>query len=124
VDKNSYGEAYFEGRNSNYWWTVGNYENFRHFPHWTEILKLIRTLKTGGRLLDIGCAYGMLVNLAAKHLDAYGIDISRFAIEKSKRYSRGNIAKASAINIPFRDETFDAITVLDTLEHYLICRDV
>jgi len=59
----------------------------------------------------------MLVNLASKHFEAYGIDISRFAVKKSKRYSRGNIAKASAISIPFRDETFDAITVLDTLEH-------
>jgi SAM-dependent methyltransferase len=117
VDKNAYGEAYFEGRSSNYWWTVGNYENFKHFPHWKEILKLVRTLKPGGRLLDVGCAYGMLVSLASKNFEAYGIDISRFAVKKSKRYSRGNIAKASATSIPFRDETFDAITVLDTLEH-------
>lgn len=117
MDKYAYSKAYFEGRNSNYWWTVGDYKNFKHFPHWKEILKLIRTLRPSGRLLDVGCAYGMLVSLASKNFEAYGIDISRFAIRKSKRYSRGNIAEASAISIPFRDETFDAITVLDTLEH-------
>jgi 2-polyprenyl-3-methyl-5-hydroxy-6-metoxy-1,4-benzoquinol methylase len=65
----------------------------------TEILKLIRAMKSSGRLLDVGCAYGMLVNLASEHFEAYGIGISRFAVEKSKRYSRGNIAKASAITL-------------------------
>ena len=117
MNKNAYNRAYYEGRNSNYWWTVGNYENFKNFPHWKEMLKLIHTLKPNGTLLDIGCAYGLLVNMASKHFDAYGIDISQFAIEKSKRYSRGNIAKASASDIPFRDEAFDVITVIDTLEH-------
>ena len=51
VDKNSYGEAYFEGRKSNYWWTVGSYENFRNFPHWEEMLRLLRKYKDDGKLL-------------------------------------------------------------------------
>jgi SAM-dependent methyltransferase len=119
MDKDPYDEAYFEGRSSNYWWTVGNYENLKNFPHWQEILKLLSTYKDKGTLLDIGCAYGLLVNAASKYFESYGIDISQFAVKKSKRFCKGNISKASAINLPFKDESFDIITVLDTLEHVL-----
>ena len=117
VGKNAYDETYFEGRKSNYWWTVGSYANLRQFPHWKEMLKLIRLFRKEGRLLDVGCAYGFLVNEASKHFEAYGIDISSFAIKKSKDHCNGNTFKASASSLPFRDESFDAITLIDTLEH-------
>ncbi|UCH32753.1 MAG: class I SAM-dependent methyltransferase [Candidatus Bathyarchaeota archaeon] len=117
VDKNSYDEAYFEGRKSNYWWTVGCYENFRNFPHWKEMLKLIRKYKNEGRLLDVGCAYGLFVATASQRYESYGIDISRFAVKKSKKYCRGTIARAAAKTLPFKDETFEVVTVVDTLEH-------
>jgi ubiquinone/menaquinone biosynthesis C-methylase UbiE len=117
VRKSAYDEAYFEGRKSNYWWTVGSYANMRQFPHWKEMLRLIRGFKKGGRLLDVGCAYGFLVNEASKHFEAYGIDISSFAVKKSKEHCNGNTFRASANSLPFRDESFDAITLVDTLEH-------
>jgi len=115
--KNPYNKTYFEGKNSNYWWTIGNYENLKNFPHWQEIIKLLQNFKSNGRLLDIGCAYGLLVNAASKHFESYGIDVSQYAIRKSKKYCRGNISKASATDLPFKSEAFDAITVVDTLEH-------
>jgi len=117
VEKNVYDESYFEGRNSNYWWTVGSYENLRRFSHWEEMMKLIQEFRRSGRLLDVGCAYGLLVNEAFKCFEAYGIDISRFAVKKSKEYCKGNISRASAVNLPFKDESFDVITLVDTLEH-------
>ena len=117
MGRNDYDETYFEGRDSNYWWTVGRYENLRHFPHWGQMLKLIQQFRRSGRLLDVGCAYGLLVNEASKHFESYGIDISRFAAKKSKKYCKGNISRASAVNLPFKDESFDAITLVDTLEH-------
>ena len=117
VGKSAYDEAYFEGRNSNYWWTVGSYANLRQFPHWREMLKLIRRFRKNGRLLDVGCAYGFLVNEASKHFESYGIDISSFAVKKSKEHNSRNIFRALASSLPFRDESFDAITLVDTLEH-------
>lgn len=117
VDKDLYGEAYFRGRDSNYWWTVGSYENLRRFPHWEEMLKFILRFRGTGRLLDIGCAYGFLVSAASNHFDSYGIDISRFAVEQSKKYCKENISMASAVNLPFRKGSFDVVTVVDTLEH-------
>jgi len=117
INEDPYDKAYFEGRNSNYWWTIGNYENLKNFPHWQEIVRLLQNYKNNGTLLDIGCAYGLLVNATSKHFESYGIDISQFAIKKSKRYCNGNISKASATNVPFKNEAFDIITVIDTLEH-------
>jgi len=117
VGKSAYDEAYFEGRNSNYWWTVGSYGNLRQFPHWEEMLELIREFRRGGRLLDVGCAYGFLVDEASKYFESYGIDVSGFAVKKSKEYCRGNVSRASAGHLPFRDESFDAIALVDTLEH-------
>lgn len=117
MSENAYDEAYFEGRSSNYWWTAGNYRNLKKFPHWNEMLKLIQEFRENGRLLDVGCAYGLLVNAASRCFESYGIDISRFAVKKSKEYCKGNISRASAADLPFKHESFDIITVLDTLEH-------
>jgi ubiquinone/menaquinone biosynthesis C-methylase UbiE len=117
VAESAYGEAYFEGRDSNYWWTVGRYENLRRSPHWEEMLQLIRQFKENGRLLDVGCSYGFLVNKASKHFESYGIDISSFAVKKSKEHCKGSVSRASAVNLPFKDESFDVMTLVDTLEH-------
>ncbi len=117
MGKNPYDEAYFEGRNSNYWWTAGSYENLGRFPHWAEILESIREFKTSGTLLDIGCAYGFLVNAASKHFEPVGIDVSEFAVKKSKEFCRGKVSRASAVNLPFKNESFSVVTVVDTLEH-------
>jgi SAM-dependent methyltransferase len=117
VRRSAYDEAYFEGRNSNYWWTVGSYANLRQFPHWKEMLKLIQKFRKSGRLLDVGCAYGFLVAEASKYFESYGIDVSGFAVRKSKEYCRGSVSRASATCLPFRDASFDAISLVDTLEH-------
>jgi len=80
-------------------------------------LNLIQEFKCEGRLLDIGCAYGFLVKEASKYFESFGIDISKFAIEKSKKFCKGNVSRATAVNLPFKNESFDVITILDTLEH-------
>ena len=117
MTKNFYDKEYFEGRNSNYWWTIGNYKNLRDAPHWGEMLRIIKGIKGNGKLLDIGCAYGFLVDATSSHLESYGVDISNFAIKKSKDFCDGSILMASAANLPFKENSFDIITVIDTLEH-------
>ncbi len=112
LDKNSYDEAYFEGKGSNYWWTVGSYENLGRFPHWEEMLKSIRKFKAGGRLLDIGCAYGFLINAASKHFESCGIDISKFAVKKSKEFCRGKVSRASFRKIRFLVKSRRAASLL------------
>jgi SAM-dependent methyltransferase len=117
LSEDLYGESYFEGRGSNYWWTIGSYRNLRNYPHWEEILRNLHKFKLEGKFLDIGCAYGFLVEAASKRFEAFGIDISKFAIKKSTKYCRGKISRASGSYLPFKDESFDVVAIIDTLEH-------
>jgi len=116
VGKSLYDEAYFEGRNSNYWWAVGSYRNLEKFPHWDEMLKVIKEIKGNGKLLDVGCAYGFLVNATSKHFESYGIDSSNFVIKKSRNFCK-NVLVASGVEMPFKSGSFDVVTFVDTLEH-------
>lgn len=82
------------------------------------MLRVIKKYR-GGSFLDIGCAFGYLVNYAAPYFDdAVGLDISAYAISIAKQlfpnldFKIGDIAK-----MPFADKSFSFITVLDTLEH-------
>jgi len=63
--------------------------------------------------LDIGCAYGFIVELLNDlGYEAYGIDISKFAATKGKSIILGN-----AEHMPFRNSSFDLITCFETIEH-------
>lgn len=117
MGKNLFDEAYFEGREGIYRWTAGGYENIGKFPHWHEMLRVIKKIKGNGKLLDVGCAYGFLLNAASAHFESHGIDVSKFAIKKSRARACKKVLVASAVKMPFKSGSFDVITVVDTLEH-------
>lgn len=58
------------------------------------------------RYLDIGTGCGYLVKvLRDKGCEAYGVDISAYAVENS----HGNVLLSSVTNLPFKDDSFDVI---------------
>ncbi len=75
---------------------------------------------TKGKILEIGCATGDFLDVAAfLGYDCYGIEISEWAasIAKEKGHNVINIDISSLnINLNF-NEDFDAIFMLDVLEH-------
>ena len=76
---------------------------------------------SGKRLLDIACGGGFLLKEAEKRgLITVGIDISDKAIEIAKRNARHSIlAVSSGENLSFKDNLFDYVTNLGSLEHFL-----
>ena len=79
------------------------------------------------RLLDIGSGYGSNV-LAARQagIDAIGIDIEQFEVEFARKRMRDERPDDSAeevyilgdgLTLPFEDQTFDLVTILNVLEH-------
>lgn len=71
------------------------------------------------RALDIGCAKGYLVEaLRDLGVDAYGCDISAFAVENASSavIARLRIGDLET-GLPFRDAEFDLVTALEVLEH-------
>jgi trans-aconitate methyltransferase len=68
------------------------------------------------RVLDAGCAIGMLVEaLRARGVDARGIDLSSYAIQSAPEELRPYLREAS-IAEPF-GERFDLIVCIEVLEH-------
>ena len=77
---------------------------------------LSQHLTASAKLLDLGCGEGYYTArlsdaLNAKQAQIWGLDISKTAIRyAAKRYSAINFSVASAYDLPFADQSFDAIT--------------
>lgn len=77
---------------------------------------------TGGRLLEIGCGTGIFIRSVKYYrpdLEAYGCDISRTAIAAAKKTEEYDIhyEVADASSLPYKDESFDIVVMVDVLEH-------
>ena len=96
------------------------YENYRWMPELTlpfaaAIAKHIG-MEYGDTVLDFGCAKGFLVKaLRLLHYDAYGADISEYAVKGRENLQL--IEHAADISLPPHVSRFDFIIAKDTLEH-------
>ena len=75
------------------------------------------------KVLESGCGSGVVViPLASRGIEIYGIDKSEYAIKKCREYcdAKGLKVKlkvADAKQIPFKDREFDIVILADVLEH-------
>jgi 2-polyprenyl-3-methyl-5-hydroxy-6-metoxy-1,4-benzoquinol methylase len=70
-----------------------------------------------GRLLDVGCGTGLLVEAAlARGYDAHGIDASAHAVERAQR-TLGARVRVGTLDSARFDEPFDLVTGFDVFEH-------
>jgi len=82
--------------------------------------ELIGDLDRNIKILEVGSGAGLqlkgLQNLGFKHL--YGIDIQRYAIEKSKQNNNHiDIIEGSLLDIPFKNDYFDMVYTSFVLIH-------
>ena len=73
---------------------------------------LLNRYAPGGRILDMGCAFGSFLRSLGCQWDRHGIDLSEHAL----RSAPGCVAVASAEAPPFVGP-WDALTAFDVLEH-------
>ena len=72
----------------------------------------------GVKVLDFGCGSGIFAEeLAEKGYDSYGVDISKEAISFGKSQGIKNLEVFDSHTLNFPDNTFDAVVILDVLEH-------
>lgn len=78
-------------------------------------------LPQGAELLDIGCGAGYHVrHLARKAKRVVAIDVDRVALTVARRRVRSSrvvFLHYDGVSLPFADGSFDAVTLLDVLEH-------
>lgn len=82
-------------------------------------LSLIEKYKTGGKLLDVGCALGVFLRLAKERgWETCGIDISSYASMYARQNFGIDVHTGELRDVQFADKTFDVITLWDVFEHF------
>lgn len=112
-----YGEVYFDGPRE-----LG-YGGYRYDGRWIPVAEdIVRhfDLKSGDRVLDVGCAKAFLVKDLMRvrpGLEAYGLDISRYALTHCEPEVAGRLIFASAERLPFPDRSFTAALSINTIHN-------
>ena len=113
-----FGEMYFDGPRDY------GYGGYRYDGRWLPVAKDMIdhfNLKSGDRVLDVGCAKGFLVKdlmTACPGLEVFGIDISEYALKHCEPEVVGRLHLGSADALPFPDGSFDAVISLNTLHNF------
>jgi len=97
---------------SRHWWWEGRRQLVKQLLRDKEI-KLLR-------VLDIGCGTGetmSFIKALVKEVEVYGIDTSKIAVSYSKSRGHKKVYLAGAGKLPFAANFFDAVVMLDVLEH-------
>jgi len=109
-----FGYEYFDGPRE---YGLGGY----HYDgRWCGVARDIVShfdLAPGARILDVGCAKGFLVvDLVDLGMDAYGVDVSKYALSHCHPAACGRLFLGSADALPFTGP-FDAVLSINTLHN-------
>lgn len=81
---------------------------------------LLSKVKKLGRVLDVGCGYGDFLRVLQNGgVRVYGVDVSSHAIKRIKSKVNGKFYILNIANkkLPFKDNYYDGVAILDVLEH-------
>ncbi len=86
---------------------------------WGRALSLLRRdVPPGSRVLDLGCAFGYGTARIARYYDTDGLDASPGYIRRARRSApSARFTLGAAEHLPYPDAHFDAVVLLDVLEH-------
>lgn len=111
-----YGEMYWDGPREY------GYGGYRDDGRWHPVARDIVAhfgLKPGSRVLDVGCGKGFLVKaLLAHDMDAFGLDISLYALTHCAPEVIGRLHLGTAEILPFPDGSFDCVLSLNTIHNF------
>ncbi len=112
-----FGREYFDGSREQ------GYGGYRYDGRWQRVAQTAREhygLDETHRVLDIGCAKGFFVYDLMNEipgLEAYGVDVSEYALSQAPEAIHMNLFKASATRLPFPSDYFDAVFAINTLHN-------
>lgn len=119
-----YGEMYWDGPREY------GYGGYRYDGRWRAVARDMINhfgLKPGMRVLDVGCGKGFLVKdlmLECPGLQAFGLDISLYALQNCEKEVIGRLHLGTAEKMPFPDAGFDCVFSLNTIHNFPRARAV
>jgi SAM-dependent methyltransferase len=113
-----FGHEFFDGdRNHGY----GGFNYMSRF--WQPVIPTFKAywnLSSNSSLLDVGCAKGFMLHDLAELIPGItvkGVDISKYAIENAMPDMRPHVEVANAINLPFKNDSFDVVISINTIHN-------
>jgi ubiquinone/menaquinone biosynthesis C-methylase UbiE len=110
-----FGRQYFDGTRE------FGYGGYKYDGRWKPVAKdIVRFFKLNknDRILDIGCAKGFLVkDLLDAGINAFGIDVSEYAIKNCHPDVVGRVSVANAKKLPFPSNSFDAVISINCIHN-------
>ncbi len=111
-----FGEAYFDGPREQ------GYGGYSYDGRWQEVARRAAErygLKLDSKVLDIGCAKGFFVHDLREQVgaQAFGIDISKYAISHAEPDAKEFLQVANATELPFEDDSFDAVFSINVIHN-------
>ena len=100
------------------------YGGYRYDGRWRAVARDIINhfgLRPGMRVLDVGCGKGFLVKdlmLECPGLEAFGLDISVYALINCEKEVIGRLHIGTAEKMPFPDASFDCVLSLNTIHNF------
>ena len=112
-----FGREYFDGTRAQ------GYGGYRYDGRWIPIAQDMVEhfgLRRGDRVLDVGCAKGFLVKDlmgVCPGLEAFGVDVSEYAIAHCEPEVAGRVQTADARELPFTDRSFQCVISINTIHN-------
>jgi 2-polyprenyl-3-methyl-5-hydroxy-6-metoxy-1,4-benzoquinol methylase len=80
-------------------------------------LRLVERHAQPGRLLDVGCGAGVLLEAASPRWQVAGVEPSAWAAAEARRTLGAEVFEGSLESAKLPDAGFDVVTMLDVIEH-------
>ena len=113
-----FGKEFFDGTRDTGYGGFGYHSRF-----WQPVIPTFQQhfgLSSASKILDVGCAKGFMLHdfmQLIPGISVNGIDVSEYAIEHAIAEVKPFVSVANAIELPFEDNSFDAVISITTLHN-------
>jgi len=115
--KNFYDEEYFQGGQKDGYADYAGSQKILRKEFNKLVSKLLEYSLPGGKLLEIGCAYGFFLSEASAFYDCIGVEVSKEAAKYAVDIGSKVYNQCIDENLIKKIGPFDVVVMLDVIEH-------
>ena len=116
IFKSMYEEDYYSGKAEYSYCDERRAKKYFNYV-WDKRIEIIRKYVSSGNFLDIGSSFGGLLESASRYYKPFGIEVSGYASNYSKRIFGESIHNGTIHDHPFSSDFFSVITMVELIEH-------